>query len=243
MLDPFLKDNGGFIIYGLEHLLCFTACLVFIGVFLYAGRKYLTTKKQVVFITFVCTIGALTQLFKVFYRQYAGVFDQTNDVPLHLCNIMTLVMPIIMWYRWRFLWGITFFWIMAGCAQSIFTPTLTESLPHYEAIRYWSVHAVIILGALYGWYVYGYRPTVRDAVYSGIGLNLLAAVIYPINLALGSNYMYLNAKPPGKTFYDLLGPWPQYILVLELMLVLFFSVILLPFYWKNIRSLLTASVS
>lgn len=243
MLNALLKDNGGFVNYGWEHFICFTACVAFIGVALYTGRKYRDADRHVIFITLLCAFGAATQLFKVFYRQYTGIFDQANDVPLHLCNIMTLVMPVIMWYRWRMLWGVTFFWIMAGCAQSIFTPTLTESLPNYEAIRYWSVHAVIILGALYGWYVYGFRPTVKDAVHSAIGLNLLAAVIYPVNLILGSNYMYLNAKPPGKTFYDLLGPWPQYILVLEFVLVLFFAVILLPFYWKSIRSYLSAAVS
>lgn len=33
--------------------------------------------------------------------------------------------------------------------------------------------------------------------------------------------MYLNAKPPGATFYDLLGPWPDYILMLEFILILF----------------------
>ncbi len=241
MLDSFLKENGQFVNFGFEHLLCFSACLVLTGVMLHYGRKYWDADQQVRYVTILCFIGAATQLFKVFYRQYAGIFDQTNDVPLHLCNIMTLVMPFIMWFKWRFMWGVTFFWIMAGCAQSIFTPTLTESLPHYEAVRYWTVHGVIIMAALYGWYVLGYKPTVRDAVNSAIGLNLLAAVIYPVNLALGSNYMYLNGKPPGKTFYDLLGPWPQYILILEFVLVLFFAAILLPFYWKNVKSYLVST--
>ncbi|MBK7633257.1 MAG: TIGR02206 family membrane protein [Saprospiraceae bacterium] len=125
--------------------------------------------------------------------------------------------------------------MIAGCAQSIFTPTLTESLPHYEAVRYWVVHAVIILGALYGIFVYGYKPTIKDAIFSAIGMNILAAFLYPINVALGSNYMYLNGKPAGKTFYDLLGPWPDYILVLEFVIIIFFSLLLVPFYWHRIK--------
>jgi hypothetical integral membrane protein (TIGR02206 family) len=127
----------------------------------------------------------------------------------------------------------TFFWIMAGCAQSIFTPTLTESLPNYEAIRYWAVHAVIILGALYGSIVLGYTVTWRDALRSAIGLNVVAAILYPINIVLGANYMYLNAKPPGTTFYDLLGPWPGYIVALEGVIFVFFGLILLPFYLRQ----------
>ncbi len=239
MENYFLSDNGSFSNYGLEHLLCFIGCILFIGAILYLGKYQWNESQQKLFITIICAFGAFTQLFKVFYKSYAGIFDQTNDIPLHLCNIMTLIMPFIMWFKWRGIWAITFFWIIAGCAQSIFTPTLTESLPHYEAIRYWAVHAVIILGALYGLFVYGYKPTIVDAVKSVVGMNLLAMVLYPINLSLGANYMYLNDKPPGKTFYDLLGPWPDYILVLEVMILIFFSLILLPFYWHRIKSLIT----
>jgi hypothetical integral membrane protein (TIGR02206 family) len=235
MDNIFVTENGGFINYSWEHLFCFLGCIGFIIFILYRGKYHWNESEQRILITAICAFGAFTQLFKVFYKDYVGIFDPTNDYPLHLCNIMTLIMPFIMWYKWRGLWAITFFWIIAGCAQSIFTPTLTESLPHYEAVRYWAVHAVIILAAIYGWYVYGYKPTVGDAVKSAIGMNILALVLYPINVHLGANYMYLNGKPAGKTIYDLLGPWPDYILVLEVVIVVFFSIILIPFYWQKIK--------
>jgi hypothetical integral membrane protein (TIGR02206 family) len=235
MTDIFLIDNGNFTNYGMEHGLAFIACILFIGYVLYQGRSVWTDNQKRKYVTVICALGAFTQLFKVFYKSQTGIFDPTNDIPLHLCNLMTLIMPFVMWYRLRIAWGIIFFWIIAGCAQSIFTPTLTESLPHYEAIRYWMVHAVIILGALYGWYAYRWVITWKDAARSIIGLNLLAAIIYPINLFFNSNYMYLNGKPPGKTFYDLLGPWPDYILTLELVVISFFTIMLIPFYWHKIK--------
>jgi hypothetical integral membrane protein (TIGR02206 family) len=241
MTDIFLKDNGGFSNFSTEHLICFGACVLFIGYVLYKGRFVWDADNKKYYITAICSFGAFTQLFKVAFKYQTDIFDAAHDLPLHLCNIMALVMPFIMWYRWKFAWSITFFWIMAGCAQSIFTPTLTESLPHYEAIRYWAVHAVIILGALYGWYVYGLSLSWRDALKSALGLNLLAIIIYPINKYLGSNYMYLNMKPPGKTFYDLLGPWPDYIFVLELVVFLFFGLLLIPFYWARIKAVLRTS--
>lgn len=233
MLDAFLTDNGGFSNYSIEHGICFI--LIIYGIFLTIskGKNNWDSDKQRLYITIICSLGALSQLFKVFYRLYAGVFDITADLPLHLCNLMTIVMPFIVWYKNRFFWSLTFFWIMAGCAQSIFTPTLTETLPHYEAVRYWLVHGVIILGALYGWLVYGYHVTIKDAFISMLGLNVLAAVMYPINVLLGANYMYLNAKPPGTTFYDLLGAWPHYIWMLEFVVLLFFGILLLPFHLKT----------
>jgi len=47
--------------------------------------------------------------------------------------------------------------------------------------------------------------------------------------------MYLNGKPPGKTFYDLIGPWPDYIIVLEIVVWALFTLMLIPFYWHKIK--------
>jgi len=241
MLDLLLTENGDFHNYSWEHGLCFLLSIFFIIWGLHYGKKLDLTNQKILFITCLCVAGAFTQIFKVFYKYFSGTFDVSNDVPLHLCNILAILMPFVMYFKWKKLWGITFFWIIAGCAQSLFTPTLTESLPHYEAIRYWMVHAVIVLAALYGWYVYGYKPTIQDAIRSDIGMNIVAAIIYPINVAIGANYMYLNAKPAGQTIYNLLGPWPDYIIVLEGAIVVFFSLILIPFHWKQILVFLQPS--
>jgi hypothetical integral membrane protein (TIGR02206 family) len=34
----------------------------------------------------------------------------------------------------------------------------------------------------------------------------------PFNAAVGTNYGFLNAKPPESSLLDLLGPWPVYVL-------------------------------
>lgn len=242
MWDLFLKNNSGFVNYGIEHLIAFISCIAFIAGILYFGKKSWTTKQKYNYIIFICLLGAASQLFKVFYKLEAGIFHAYEDLPLHLCNLMSMVMPLVYIFRLRIVWGITFFWIMAGCAQSIFTPTLTESMPHYEAIRYWLVHAVIILGALYGNMVIGWKIVWQDAVRSIIGINLLAAVLYPTNVLLESNYMYMNAKPPGTTFYDLLGPWPNYLVSLEFIVISVFMLMLIPFYWDRIKALMVSKI-
>ena len=40
-----------------------------------------------------------------------------------------------------------------------------------------------------------------------------------MNRLLDSNYMYLMGKPPKASVFDLLPEWPYYILVLELVIV------------------------
>jgi len=169
------------------------------------------------------------QLFKTFIRIYLGNFDASTDLPLELCNIIPLIMLIGLWMRSRLVLSIIFFWIMAGTIQANITPTLLNTFPHYEWIRYWLIHTGLPIMAIYTFYVLGFRYTFRDIVRSALAMNIVAAVVYLINIALDSNYMYLVAKPPPGTIYDVLGPWPWYIVSLEVALLIFFSIAYLPF--------------
>jgi len=69
--------------------------------------------------------------------------------------MMALAMPFVMYYKWRFGWSILFFWICAGTAQAMITPTHVAAFPNYEAIRYWAVHVGLPVMAVYGAVVYG----------------------------------------------------------------------------------------
>jgi uncharacterized membrane protein YwaF len=48
-------------------------------------------------------------------------------------------------------------------------------------------------------------------------LQALACLAGLANLALGTSFMYLRRKPVGATPFELFGPWPVYLLVLELL--------------------------
>ncbi len=229
MWDLFTMDNNSFVPYNTEHMIVLIMFLVLSCIFLIVP-KYWTHRRQTLFITSICVISFGLQLFKLFYRLYAGSFDHTEDLPLHLCNMLPWIMIYVMYTRNRFLFGIFFFWIIAGTSQSLLTPTHDEAFPHYESWRYWIVHGGLTLVALYGVFIYRWRLDIRDAVRSAIGLNMIAAFMYPINLILDTNYMYLIAKPPGKTLYDILGPWPWYIISLEVVIVVLFGLLLIPFY-------------
>ncbi|MDF1696361.1 MAG: TIGR02206 family membrane protein [Saprospiraceae bacterium] len=228
--SAFYTDTMTFSNYGLEHFFSVLVVAVFGLWFLRKGKYSWDEKQKWKYVILFAAVLYGIQLFKTFIRLYLGNFDITEDLPLQLCNILPLILMVALYYKSRIVLSVVFFWILAGTAQANITPTLFNTFPHYESIRYWAIHTGLPVIAIYLYYVLGYRFQFKDAVRSALALNILAAIIYPLNLALGSNYLYLNAKPPGTTIYNLLGPWPWYIMNIEFVMLVLFSAVLIPFY-------------
>lgn len=64
-------------------------------------------------------------------------------------------------------------------------------------------------------------------------LNMLVVIIYPINILTGGNYMFLARKPSTASLLDVLGPHPWYLLALEVVAVVLFMLLYLPFAIKK----------
>lgn len=231
-MNAFLRDNSDFVSYGTEHIIVLVFFLVFGIIYIgYARRQ--TDKRQRNMALIFALLLLLSQLSKIFFKSYLGVFDVAEHLPLHLCNMMPFVVPFVMYKKNHRMWSILYFWIMAGTLQAMFTPTLVESLPHFEAFRYWLVHAGLPILMLFGAIVYGFRLKFKDILWSLFYLNLVAAIIYPINLWTEGNYLYIMEKPPGPTMFDIMGPWPWYILTCEFIFFALSVILYVPFFFIN----------
>ena len=226
----FFEPNHHFQNYSWEHYISVLLFLIFGVAFIYYGKNYLKANQKFKFIYWLMISMFILQVLKIPIYIYAGEFDIREDLPLHLCNISPLFMFFAYYFRSRIAWSIFFLWIMSGTFQSLFTPTLTESFPHYEWWRYWIIHVWLVTGGFYGIFVLGYKVKFKDIFYSLFWLNVLAFSVYFIDRLIGANYMFMVAKPNGKTMYDLLSDWPSYILQLEFVALGFFLFIFLPFY-------------
>lgn len=60
-------------------------------------------------------------------------------------------------------------------------------------------------------------------------------VVFGINSVIGSNYLYVNRKPPVPTLLDVLPEWPVYLLFMEAIGLVMFLLLYLPFIIKDWR--------
>ncbi len=231
--EGFLFDNYNFENYSLEHFLS-VGISVMIGFIILLLVKRLETDRSKRLLGFSLGLFVLAaQIAKSVIRYQQNTFSLGEDLPLHLCNILPFFIPFALYFKNRQLWAVLYYWIMAGTIQSLFTPTLVHSYPNYEWWRYWIVHTGLVMLALYGPFIFGMKARWSDVLKSLFCLMILAFFIFCLNHLLGTNYMYMQGKPPGKTMYDLLGPYPWYILSLHFVALALFSLLTLPFYLKR----------
>ena len=137
-------------------------------------------------------------------------------------------------FRKRMAYEIAWFWGLAGTANALITPQLEAGFPEYRFFQYFIAHGGIVAGALFATWCLGMRPTPMSVVRAFVLLHLLCVVAFGVNLALGSNYMFLMAPPDTRSPF-FFAPWPWYIPILDAIALLLFFLLLLPFLVGNPR--------
>ncbi|NNE28988.1 MAG: TIGR02206 family membrane protein, partial [Saprospiraceae bacterium] len=144
------------------------------------------------------------------------------------CNLVALLLPFIMWNPSIRVHEILYFWILAGTFQAIITPHLFNGFPNFIFFKYWIVHAGLVIFAIYSTVVFDLKPTVKSIWRSFFALQFYVLFVLVVNLVIGSNYVYVLGKPPTASALDFLGPWPYYILVVEVLAIILFYILYVP---------------
>lgn len=230
-MDFFLKENNGFTPFSMQHLLvllffiCFGAILI-----IYTKKQKERTQTEIgnilaFSIFFTVLLGTVLNMFK-------DDFNYQEDLPLHLCSLLAILIPSLSLTKKFLYFEIYFFLILAGTFQSIITPDEYNYL-NFSFFRYWFVHAGLIIFMLFAVFIYKMRPTIRSVWKSFLAMQVYLLFTYVVNYFLGSNYFYTNRKPKAATLLDFFGEWPQYIFVVELLTIPFFLLIYAPFYFTR----------
>jgi hypothetical integral membrane protein (TIGR02206 family) len=220
--------------YGTEHWIWLAAGASSIVCWITLGKRQPSERHQ-------RRVGLLMSLLplllwtgvSVWMALYLRPLDLSLVLPFHACYFLNLLMPVLLWRRSYFLFEVSYFLIMAGCIQALFTPDLQTVFPDYINIRYFFVHIGLVQSILYAIFVYGFRPTWRSFGKSFLWSNVYFVFVIGVNALLGTNFMYLRQKPPTPTLLDLFGDWPWYIAGAELLALVLFAVVMLPFAFRK----------
>lgn len=162
-----------------------------------------------------------------------GQYNIYIDLPLHLCDLVAIIMFFVLLTNNRTWIGILYFWAMAGTLQALLTPDLQMGFPSLPFLKYFFSHGLIVSTILYVVIVWRIQITWKDFFHAILYGQFYLIGAHIINAILGSNYAYTLYKPAGSSILDLLGPWPWYILWGEVLMILLFLVLMLPFARKT----------
>jgi hypothetical integral membrane protein (TIGR02206 family) len=154
----------------------------------------------------------------------AGQFSVDYALPLELCHWVLIACVVALVAGSRLASEISYFWGTAGTLASALTPDITDGFPSWEFVLFYWSHGGILLAIafLIG---RGFRATRGSVLRVVVALNAYAAVVGTLDWWFGWNYGYLRHKPAQPSLLDFLGPWPWYLVSLELIALVSFWVL------------------
>lgn len=129
-----------------------------------------------------------------------------------------------------FLFEVTYFLGVGGALQALLTPELFYDFPHYRYFHFFLAHIAIILASFYMIWFEKFTPTPKSIIKAFLTLNVIALFVYLVNIITKGNYMFLARKPSNPSLIDFLGPYPWYIISLELVALTMFILLYIPFF-------------
>ncbi len=211
-----------------EHLVTVAVIVVFTAAMVWAARTHPGnwTKTAAILLGVVVIVNESAWFVWIAMRHQ---FDVSWSLPLQLCDVAALVTTLALWFRTRFLVELTYFWGIAGTANGLITPDISDHWPSFPFIQYFVQHGAIPAAALF--LVVGLRMAPRLwavlRVYAlTVGLLVVDAFA---NLLTNGNYMYLRQTPGVRSVLNLMGPWPWYIVGAAVLALVLFMLLDAPF--------------
>ena len=139
-----------------------------------------------------------------------------NSLPFYLCDVVSIFLALALFTKNQRLAEIGYLWGLAGTLQGLIMPTLWFDHGEVEFYIFFLQHGGAPVAAIFLVWGLGIVPregAMRRAVFWSLGY---MAVVMSINWIIGENYGFLNDKPEVGTFFDYMGPWPYYLVTLQL---------------------------
>ncbi len=225
-----IHGESPFAFFSKSHLV---ALLVLLGIYalLYFLREPLKHSHRDKIMRWTIAIALIAQELSLsLWRLNLGTWRVGTSLPLHLCGLGIVLGAIALINRNYTLYELVYFWGLGGAIQALLTPDIGEyGYPHYRYFQFFVSHGLVILAGLYMTWIGGMRPQHRS-IWKVWGItNAYMVIIALFNWVFDGNYLFICHKPENGSIIDFFGPWPWYILVLELVAIVSFYIYYAPF--------------
>lgn len=176
-----------------------------------------------------------------FASQTVGArFMVGEHLPLHLCDVTLIFVIVALVTRRQFFYEFAFFYGLGGTLQALLTPDLQADFPTHPFVKFFVSHGGIIVGIVFLSLVFAMRPSRGCVPRMILAGTVYMAAVGCFDWLTGSNYGYLCHKPQGASLFDVLGPWPWYLVSVWFLGVVLILVFYAPFFfsrwWKSRKS-------
>ncbi len=223
-----------FILFGPEHLTVLLILLILSCLILYGARHLRRLAKA--YLSWILGLLLLAYAAAIYFQEaMQGSLHASYSLPMQLCD-WVLIACLIALIRPNLLAAeIAYFWGLGGTVQAVLTPDVVQGFPSWRFIQFFWGHGAILLAILHIIASQHFRPRPKSILRMVIALNIYGLSALALDLAFGWNYGYLRNKPAGASLFNYLGPWPWYLLSIELIAPLIFLLLYLP--WRIVERL------
>ena len=191
------------------------------------GARVLSAAQQKHAATGLAVITVVQELVDYLNRIAVRDLSLAVDLPLQFCHLAQIFSVLLVFFRIPILFETTYFWGLAGALQAMLTPDLNAFNNHLGLFLFFLHHGLLILIVLWLIFVSGYRCRRWAVPRIFLLTNLIMIPVAFVDWLTDANYMYLRASPVTNSPF-ISGPWPWYLVQLELIGVVMMSLLQLP---------------
>lgn len=216
-----------FHLFGPAHLAILFSVPVCAGILTWINRQKPGAARWIRFT--LATLLILSGLWWYWYRFRVMGLRLPQGLPLELCDLsLWLTIYSLLKLNQRG-FELAYYWGLGGAAMALLTPDLLAPLSSLSSINFFVRHCGLIIGMLWLLWSSHVRPRKRSWRFAFISLNLYASTVALFDFLFGTNYLYLRNKPASASLLDRMGAWPVYILSGDVLALVLFFVMSIPF--------------
>jgi hypothetical integral membrane protein (TIGR02206 family) len=235
LIDMFSAQRE-FLAYGPSHWVVLAVFAIGAALLVWIGRRQTESQARLLGRVLAALIVA-TFIVALVRKLIHPTLD--GSVPLQLCDVAELTAAYALWSQRHWAYALTYYWGLTLSSQALITPdvgtpeTGAPDFPHHLFRTFFTLHVLVVWAPIYLTWGRGMQPRWRSYRIAVIATLVWAAFTFTFNVIAGTNYGYLNRKPPTASLLDLLGPWPVYLLTEATIIAIVWALMTWP--WERTR--------